>query len=266
MLTVTLPPPEPDAATPSRPSGPRASGTIASGPASPARPTRLAPSGKKLGAAITPPLANGCTGPSFAALPAPADVPNPPNKFVRPLASPLVTGLSATFRDRVDSRSASDVSTESKLFAPIAPCAKAAVIARANAFEPAVKSRVRVRTPSRLDESASVVPGSPASVKSSAIRGSPHERKFHTHGTIREQRESRRGRNDCAHRLGSRSTLTSGSARRCVRKPRAQLRKGDTVERRLARPQHGFDGGGKFTRRHAPERIGRKTQHAKPET
>ena len=91
--------------------------------------------------------------------------------------SPLVTGLSARFRDRVESRSASDFSTESKVFAPVAPCAKAAVIARANAFEPAVRSRVRVRTPSMPLESASV-PRSPASFASSAIRGSPHERKF----------------------------------------------------------------------------------------
>src|SRR3954452_2566204 len=98
MLTVTLLA-APEAATPSRPSGPRASGIIASGPASPASPTRLPPNGKKLGAAITPPLANGCTGPSFAAL-AVGDV-KLLNIFVSPLVSAPVTGLSARLSDRL---------------------------------------------------------------------------------------------------------------------------------------------------------------------
>src|SRR5437764_13347748 len=94
----------------------------------------------------------------------------PGESFEAPPNSAPTAGFNAILTDRLDSRSASDCSTESKLLAPVAPWANADVIARANAFELEVRPRARVLASAMLVESAFA-----ASTGSSAIRVSPDE-------------------------------------------------------------------------------------------
>src|SRR3954447_763248 len=127
----------------------------------------------------------------------------PPSESFEPPNSAPTAGLSAILTDRLDSRSASDCSTESKLLAPVAPWANADVIARANAFELEVMPRVRVLTSSTLVESASAV-----STGSSAIRVSPDENESsHKNGPIRE-----RGKNQRAESSGKRARSAANDA------------------------------------------------------
>src|SRR3954454_18205002 len=111
-----------------------------------------------------------------------------PRESFEPPNSAPTAGLSAMLTERFDSRSASDCSTESKLLAPVAPCANADVIGRGNAFELEVRPRVRVLTSSTLVESAVA-----ASTGSSAIRVSPDENESsHKNGPIRERGKNQR--------------------------------------------------------------------------
>src|SRR3954464_14036529 len=127
----------------------------------------------------------------------------PPSESFEPPNSAPTAGLSAMLTERFDSRSASDCSTESKLLAPVAPCANADVIARAKAFELEVRPRVRVLTSSTLVESAFAV-----STGSSAIRVSPDENESsHKNGPIRE-----RGKNQRAESSGKRARSAANDA------------------------------------------------------
>ncbi len=128
-LNVTLSAPPPCARTPSLPSAPRVKGRIASGPASPASPTppRI---GKKLGLAITPPLANGVTrAPSTPPLANPRPT-RPPSTFDRALPIPCPIGASAWFSARLDKPSASDFNTSCNRFPSTTERRNAVVIAR----------------------------------------------------------------------------------------------------------------------------------------
>src|SRR3954454_24201132 len=128
----------------------------------------------------------------------------PPSESFEPPNSAPTAGLIALLTDRLDSRSTSDCSTESKLLAPVAPCANADVIARANAFELEVRPRVRVLTSSTLVESAFT-----PSTGSSAIRVSPDENESsHKNGPIRE-----RGKNQRAESSGKRLRSAANDAR-----------------------------------------------------
>src|SRR6476469_7030763 len=107
MWTVTFVGcPAPLMATPSRPSGPRVSGTIA------------------------PPVANGIARLNSDESPPPAN--RPSKSLLRPPTRPLPTGLTACVTAMPDNRKASCLSTSSKCLPPAAASVKALLMALAN--------------------------------------------------------------------------------------------------------------------------------------
>src|SRR5690242_2786521 len=161
--------PAPLAAIPSRPSDPRVSGTIASGPASPARPNP-AGVGKYDGAPMTPPAANGITEPGR---PVPGESASP-KTLPRSPASSLASGLKACVTAMPDSRSATCLSTSSNCLPPAVASAKALLMALAKAVVLTPSVRVLSRS---LSTVSGKNPGRALSTvsKSSVIWISPHQ-------------------------------------------------------------------------------------------
>ena len=141
MLIVIADPNPPRAATPSRPSGPRDNGMIASAPRSPAIPVRPPASGNAIGLAITPPLANG-TGVPCCSTPPLAKGSNPLNKPPRLPEIALCSGANAAFNTICDKLKASDLKTSLKLLPLIARASNALISVPENFFAICSESKI----------------------------------------------------------------------------------------------------------------------------
>src|SRR3954467_4886247 len=183
----------------------------------------------------------------------------PLNNWSMPLPSALVSGFSARLSDSDESRMPSDFKTVSKLFAPVAPCANALVMARANELAPVVSLPVLSSTPSIFETRSRLSPA-PNSRSSTAIRSSPDENESSWFGI------KLRTSNPLATRprVGA-ARLTDDSSDVAVRKSRAQRGEFRYVER-LAIAAIDIHRGGEFAWRHPPEILRRETQRPEAES
>src|SRR4051812_32653728 len=97
---------------------------------------------------MMPPAANGLMPPAAIATFVPVAPNNPLNKDESPPAMPLATGFNAAVTVRLDSRSASDLSTSSNCLPPLTDWLNARVIAPAKPLALTVRLAIRACAPS----------------------------------------------------------------------------------------------------------------------